>query len=143
MPSFSVTSSRRLANAHPLIQKVMNEAIRHYDFMMLDSQRGRAAQEKAFREGHSKAHFGQSAHNWSPSIAVDVAPYPLDWNDRKRFIDLSKIILPIAKDMGVPLRWGGDWNMNGIMTDEHLSDLPHYELHPWRTWAKQCKPFGG
>lgn len=142
MPTFSAASFSRLAGAHPLLRRVMSEAIKHYDFTVLDSQRGRAAQEKAFRAGNSKAHFGQSAHNWAPAIALDVAPFPIDWNDRQRFIDLSKVILPIARDMKVPLRWGGDWNMNGVLTDEHLSDLPHYELHPWREWAKHSKPFG-
>lgn len=142
MPAFSEVSKKRLSGAHPLIQKVMNEAIKKYDFMMLDSQRGRAAQEEAFRKGNSKAHFGQSAHNWEPSVAVDVAPYPLDWNDRKRFIELAGIIMPIAKGFKIPLRWGGDWNQNGILTDEKLSDLPHYELHPWRDFAKDCKLFG-
>lgn len=138
---FDSGSARRLAAAHPLLQLVMNTAREWVPFTILDSQRGRAAQEAAFRAGNSKAHFGQSAHNWSPAIAVDIAPMPLDWNDRKAFIGLSKIILPLAKEMHIPLRWGGDWNMNGILTDEKLSDLPHYELHPWREFAADCKPF--
>lgn len=139
---FDAGSAKRLADAHPLIQKVMNAAREQKEFRILDSQRGRAAQEEAFRKGNSKAHFGQSAHNWSPSVAVDIAPVPLDWNDRASFIALSKIILPLAKEMGVPLRFGGDWNMNGVLTDEKLSDLPHYELHPWREFAKGSKLFG-
>jgi peptidoglycan L-alanyl-D-glutamate endopeptidase CwlK len=142
MPSFGDKSSKNLAGAHPKLQAVMHEAIKVFDFIIMDSQRGREGQEKAFREGHSKAHFGQSAHNWAPSIALDIAPAPLDWNNRKAFIELSKVIMPIAKRLAIPLRWGGDWNQNGILTDEHLSDLPHYELHPWRDWAKASKLFG-
>lgn len=143
MPSFSAASAQRLAGAHPLLQKVFNEVIKKTDIVIMDSQRGRAAQEEAFRKGNSKAHFGQSAHNWAPSVALDVAPFPIDWNDRGRFIALSKIVLATAKDLGVPLRWGGDWNQNGILTDEKLSDLPHYEVHPWRDFAnRDCKLFG-
>ena len=143
MPSFSASSRSRLAKAHPLLQDIMNEAIKQYDFTILDSQRGRADQEKAFREGKSKAHFGQSAHNWSPSVALDVAPFPIDWNETKRFHDLAAIILNIAREKNIPLRWGGDWDMNGKPNTSGLIDLPHFELHPWREWAKKCKPYGG
>lgn len=143
MPSFGAQSLARLALAHPDLQKVMNEAIKHYDFMILDSQRGRVAQEAAFRKGNTKAHFGQSAHNWSPSVALDVAPYPLDWNNTKRFSDLAAIIMPIAKELGIPLRWGGDWDMDGKQNHTGLVDLPHYELNPWRQYAAHCKPFEG
>jgi peptidoglycan L-alanyl-D-glutamate endopeptidase CwlK len=143
MPAFGTTSAGRLAAAHPLLQKLFNEVIKHVDIIILESQRGKADQETAFAKGNSKAHFGQSAHNWTPSVALDVAPNPLDWNNRASFIAVSKVVLPLAKQMGIPIRWGGDWNMNGILTDERLSDLPHYELNPWRDFAKRdCKLFG-
>ncbi len=138
---FDAASAKRLAGAHPDIQRVMNAARVKVAFTILDSQRGRAAQELAFKQGHSKAHFGQSAHNWSPAIAVDIAPSPLNWGDTKSFIALSKVIMPIAKELGVPLRWGGDWNMDGSTSDGW--DFPHYELHPWREYAKNAKPFAG
>lgn len=138
---FDALSAKRLSQAHPLIQQVMNEARNHIAFTVMDSQRGRDAQEYAFRKGHSKAHFGQSAHNWSPAIAVDLAPVPLDWSSPKHFIELSKVILPIAKEMNIILRWGGDWNMDGSTSDGW--DFPHYELHPWREFAKHCKPYEG
>lgn len=140
---FDVGARARLSKAHVKLQMLMNEARKHATFTILDSQRGRAAQEKAFKEGKSKAHFGQSAHNWDPAIALDIAPLPINWDDRKAFIALSKIVLPLAKTMGIPIRWGGDWNMNGVLTDESFSDLPHYELHPWRAFAKQSKLYGG
>jgi predicted DNA-binding protein (UPF0251 family) len=140
---FDATSAKRMAAAHPLLQKLLTAARQKIAFTILESQRGKAAQEKAFNAGNSKAHFGQSAHNWSPAIAVDIAPIPLDWNKREPFIALSKVILPLAKEMKIPIRWGGDWNGNGILTDEKLSDLPHYELHPWREFAKDCKPYKG
>ncbi|MBN9067072.1 MAG: hypothetical protein J0H60_11600 [Rhizobiales bacterium] len=153
MAKFSAVSLARLESAHPLLQKVMHAAIEKYDFTILQSQRGRADQEEAFRKGNTHAHFGQSAHNWSPAIALDVAPYPIDWKDAARFVALNKVIgcfnpetgfgYGLAKDMQIPLRWGGDWNFNGKTTDEHLVDLPHYELHPWRTWAKKSKLFKG
>ncbi len=141
MNGFDNASAKRLAKAHPLIQKVMNAAREKIAFTIMDSQRGRSAQEYAFKRGNSKAHFGQSAHNWSPAIAVDIAPIPLDWDDVQSFIALAHVIMPIAKQMSVSLRWGGDWNMDGSTKDGW--DFPHYELHPWRKFAEQCKPFEG
>lgn len=29
-----------------------------------------------------------------------------------------------------PVRWGGDWNGNGRVDDQHFNDLPHFELPP-------------
>ena len=42
------------------------------------------------------------------SKAVDVAPYPIDWNDKERFYYFAGVVMGIAIQMGIPLRWGGD-----------------------------------
>ncbi|RVD16855.1 MAG: hypothetical protein EOS73_25415 [Mesorhizobium sp.] len=150
MPSFGASSQSALSKCHPKLQQIANAAIAVIDFRILDSTRGRDAQERAFAAGKSKAHFGQSAHNWQPAIAFDLFPAPYDWNNRQSFIDLWKVIgwnngagkgAGLALSLAIPLRWGGDWNMDGNMSDGW--DLPHYELHPWRTWAKQSKLFAG
>lgn len=135
MPSFSAKSKKNLAEAHPLLQKLFNAVILKTDCMVLDAQRNKQQQEQAFKLGHSHAHFGQSAHNWSPAVAVDVVPYPLDWTDTKSFQALAKIVLATAKELDIPIEWGGSWAT--------LKDMPHYELSPWRTWAKQSKPYTG
>lgn len=110
---------------------------------MLDSTRGRAAQEKAFRDGNSKAKFGQSAHNYVPAIAVDLFPKPYSWSNLQAFDALSIVVMNIAKARGVPVRWGGDWNMDGARTTSDAWDKPHFELHPWREYAKKAKLFEG
>lgn len=142
---FDAGSAGRLAAAHPLLQKLMNAARAKVVFSVLDSQRGRAAQELAFKRGNSKVHFGQSAHNWSPSVAVDIVPAAtpnaVDWNDLAAFKNLGKIIVPLAKEMDIPIRWLGDPNMDGSPVDGW--DYPHFELHPWRDFAKHCKPYNG
>lgn len=124
LSGFDKGSATRLAKAHPNIQKVMNAARKKVAFQVLDSQRGKAAQEKAFREGHSHAHFGQSAHNFEPAVAVDITPLPLNWKDIDSFIKLSHVILATAKELNIPLEWGGGW--------KSIKDYPHYELpKPW------------
>lgn len=141
--SIDRNSAIRLSRAHPLLRQLFTEVARRTDIVVLDSQRGRAAQELAFRTGRSKARFGQSAHNWSPSIALDVCPLPVNWKNTKPFISLARnIVLPLAAEMKISLRWGGDWNGDGIQNESFI-DMPHYELMPWRTWAKEAAPFEG
>lgn len=141
MPSFGSKSLANLSQLHPLLQQICIEAIKEIDFTILDAQRGRAEQELAFRQKRSKARFGQSAHNYVPAVSMDVAPYPIDFDDLDRFKELAKVIMRIARELGIKLRWGGDWNMDGSTSDGW--DFPHFELHPWREWAKKSKLYEG
>lgn len=137
MPSFGKASLTSRAQLHPKLQAIVDAAIKEIDFKILDAVRGKAAQEKAFKQGNTKAHFGQSAHNYVPAIAMDLFPSPYDWDNTKAFIDLSKVILRIAKEQGTPIRYGGDWDKDGKINTTGLVDLPHYEMDPWRDWAKK------
>lgn len=131
-------SQSALKNAHPLFQKLIAEVVKAnptLKFQVLESRRGKKAQEKAFALGHSRAHFGQSAHNWTPAIALDITPLPLDWDNIKAFVALSKPILAKAKELKIPIEWGGDWSS--------IKDFPHYELSPWRDFAKHSKLYAG
>lgn len=136
MPKFGARSLENLSQAHPDIQKVMHEAIKHYDFTVICGYRGMKEQNAALKSGASKARFGQSPHNYKPSIAVDCVPYPLDWNDHEEFKKMGAVIMDAAKCLGVRLRWGGDWDQNP-KTDDGW-DKPHFELHPWRNYVKKA-----
>ena len=135
MPKLSALSQRRLDGAHPLLQKLFAAVAEDSPILILDGQRGRAAQEQAFALGHSRAHFGQSAHNWTPAIALDVAPAPLVWSNTEAFAALARLVKGKAAALGVPIVWGGDWAT--------LKDMPHYELDPWRRFAAKAKPYAG
>lgn len=140
MADFGAQSMRARAQLHPMLRDLVDAAIQKMDFKILDAMRGRAAQERAFREGHSKVHFGNSAHNYNPAIAMDLFPTPFDWDNREAFIKLQlEIIRPLAKKMNIPIRQGIDWNGDGNINDGW--DMPHVELHPWREWAKKSKLF--
>lgn len=128
MPAFSKTSLDRLATCHPKLQAVLNEVIKYEDFVVLEGHRGQEAQDKAFREGKSKLRWPHGKHNSLPSQAVDVAPYPVDWNDTHAFARLAGYIQCVADSMGIAVRWGGDWNGNGKSKDERFLDLVHFEL---------------
>lgn len=139
MPTFSKRSLKARAELHPILQQIVDEAIKTEDFVILDAQRGRAEQERAFKAGNSKARFSQSAHNYIPAVALDLVPYPIDFNNIAGFKRIAKLITKIAKEKKLPVRWGGDWDMDGDWSDEKFLDWGHFELHPWREFAKQGK----
>ena len=131
MPRFSEKSHERLGTCHPLLRRVMNSAITDTDFTVLCGFRGQVEQDAAFASGHSKLKFPKSKHNVTPSMAVDIAPYPVDWNDLHRFDLLSDVVrrhweaIPVKERLGYDLVWGGGW--------ASFPDRPHWELRSNRT----------
>ncbi|KQM92241.1 endolysin [Sphingomonas sp. Leaf22] len=62
------------------------------------------------------------------SHAVDLAPFPIDWNDLKRFDRVAALMLDAAKAEGVAIRWGADWDRDGKPRERGETDSPHFEL---------------
>lgn len=128
MPSFSKRSKTALSTLHPDLQRVLKEAIKHVDFVVLEGHRDKVAQDAAVAAGNSKVRWPHSKHNASPSLAVDIAPYPVNWKDTKRFYFLGGFIKATAVSLGISLRWGGDWDSDNDFSDQTFNDLPHFEL---------------
>jgi hypothetical protein len=128
MYKYSQKSRDRLNTCHEDLQKVFNEVIKYIDCSVLEGHRDERRQEKLFSEGKTKVNYPMGRHNSKPSRAVDVVPYPVDWNDRERFHLFAGFVLGVARGMGVTLRWGGDWNMNFEVDDNKFDDFPHFEL---------------
>jgi len=61
-----------------------------------------------------------SKHNVKPSLAVDIAPYPIDWKDIERFKRMADVFLYKAQELRIKARWGGDF--------KDFKDYPHFEL---------------
>lgn len=72
--------------------------------------------------------FPHSKHNKTPSMAVDLAPYPIDWKDTGRFKLLAGYIFGLAVALEIRLRWGGAWVEDFNMENQRLVDLGHFEL---------------
>ena len=128
MPSFSEASARRLAQCDPRLQRLFNEVIKHFDCTVITGHRGKAEQEEMVRTGRSKVHWPDGKHNTVPSLAADVAPYPIDWEDRERFTLFAGFVKGLAVSMGIKIRWGGDWDGDTEVLDNGFDDLPHFEL---------------
>ena len=128
MAKFSEASEKMLATCHPKLRELMHEVIKGIDCKIICGFRGQDEQERAFEQGFSKAHFGESKHNIYPSEAVDVAPYPLDWKDERRFYVLGGYIKATADRLGIKIRQGLDWDGDMNLKDQNFHDLPHVEL---------------
>ena len=128
MPRFGSRSKKRLATCDDRLQGLFKEVVKHFDCSVIIGHRGEKDQNKAFDEGKSKVRYPKGKHNSNPSTAVDVAPYPIDWEDRERFIYFAGFVKGIATEMGISLRWGGDWNNDTQLSDNKFDDLVHFEL---------------
>ena len=128
MPSFSSTSRDRLYTCDNRLINVFNKVIKRVDCTILEGHRSIEDQDKYFREGKSKVKGGESKHNFTPSHAVDVAPYPIDWGDRERFLLFAGYVKGMAANMGIPLRIGADWDGDFTTRDQTFHDAVHFEL---------------
>ena len=128
MAKFGRTSKNRLATCDERIQKVFNEVIKFVDCSVLEGHRGKQRQNDLFGEGKTKVLYPDGRHNSDPSRAVDVTPYPVDWDDRERQTLFAGFVLGIATGMGIKLRWGGDWDQDFQVMDNRFDDFPHFEL---------------
>ena len=128
MPRFGKRSRSRLSTCDDRLQDLFKEVVKHFDCSVIQGHRGKADQNKAYDEGRSKLRYPDGNHNATPSKAVDVAPYPIDWSDRDRFHYFSGFVMGIASQMGLKIRWGGDWDRDTQVKDNKFDDLPHFEI---------------
>lgn len=154
MPKFSSRSRRALASAHKDLRLVFNTVIEQFDVTVLEGIRGKDRQNRLYEEGKSQVQWPNSAHNVravphpprdgstlkeeNKSLAVDVVPYPIDWDDTERFKHLGFYVLGLADALyswgaiDHRIRWGADWDRDLTPVDrdpdESFFDSPHYEL---------------
>lgn len=131
---FSDTSRQRLLSCDPRLINVMTKVMgwQVLDFTVLEGHRSPERQQQLYEmrddQGRRFTNVKWSKHNYRPSRAVDIAPYPIDWNDTFRFHLLAGVVYAAAAQEGFPIRWGGDWDSDRDQSDHTLIDMPHYEL---------------
>lgn len=123
--SFGERSLSRLKGLHPDLRKVMDRAIAttDIDFTVLEGLRTLERQKQLVASGASKTL--NSRH--LDGHAVDIAPFldgEIRW-DWPLYRKLSVIVKQAAKDVNVPIEWGGDWIK--------FKDGPHWQL-PWKKY---------
>lgn len=127
----SERSLTRLAGAHPDLQKVIKRAaaISSVDFTVLEVLRSVARQKQLVASGASKTMNSRHLPGKDGlARAVDIAP--LDDQGKVSWAwplynKLAPIIKQAARDVSVPIEWGGDWRT--------FKDGPHWQL-PWKQY---------
>lgn len=135
MPKFSQESFSKLSTCHHDLQVLFFEVIKYFDCTILEGYRNQDDQEADFANGATKLHYPNGKHNHQPSMAVDVAPYPLNFNDEKLSLWFGGYVMGIAqrlKEEGKiehSVRWGGSWDGLGKLDKPgQLHDGGHFEL---------------
>lgn len=149
--NLSQRSLDRLVGVDERLQRVVKRAIElsKQDFMVLEGVRTRQQCMTNYGKGRTIAQCvakdvpAQYANPNAAKVtwlndpfaskhvtgkAVDLVPYPVDWNDLKKFDVIAKAMLQAAKELGVAVRWGADWDGDGKPRERGESDSPHFEV---------------
>ena len=140
MPRYSVKSKSNLNTCHHDLQLIFNTVIVHLDLSILSGHRSTEDQQILVDKGVSQTL--KSKHLESPSLAVDVAPYPIDWyflnkkdstletqRELAKFYFLAGFVFSVAAKLLIPLRWGGAWKQRYVLNEPgSFQDLGHFEL---------------
>ena len=130
MPNFSQRSASRLATCDQRLIDLFNAVVAECDCTIIEGHRNRQTQDKYFAEGKSKIKWPFGKHCSIPSQAVDVAPYingNISWSTSD-CVSFGVFVVAKARELGIPLRWGGDWDGDGDRSDQNFNDLVHFEL---------------
>lgn len=150
MGSFSASSLAKLETCHPDLQRLFHRVVIGFDCTVLEGKRDIEQQRINVAKGVSKTMASKHVFPVEgPALAADVAPYPLKWPDgglRKMALAgdatamgeyLKQValwyafggyVMGIAAGMGIPIRWGADWDGDWVIIDQTFDDLPHFEL---------------
>lgn len=121
-------SYKRISTCHPKLQQLLKKLIQKtpFDITVVWGWRGEDEQNRAYELGNSTKIWQESKHNhveinkgveYPCSLAVDLAPYPINWKDKTRFILMAGVVMMVAKEENTAIRWGGEWG-----------DYGHFEL---------------
>lgn len=137
----NLKSKQRLQMAHPILRQVANIVQNEYgiDHEVDCANRTQPEQHAAFVKNNSKIDWpeGEPAppnakHCKLPSEAIDVRLKGCGFTDKPKDLlaagFLAGVYLAAGRSIGVQLRWGADWNMNGMVSDENFVDAYHLEV---------------
>ena len=134
MRKWSSNSIAVLDTLDPRLRDMCNEVLKYMDVSLTYGHRGEREQNEMYgaTPQRSKLRWPKSKHNTYPSLAVDIQPYPYPDNEndlRAALGYMAGLCWLIAEREGFRIRWGGDWNRNGDVTDNGFDDLYHIEIY--------------
>jgi len=124
MYKFGKRSRERLKGGDAKLVNVLNELIKMMDVTVIEGLRSAERQKELLAKGATKVKYSKHMEG----KAVDIAPYPIDWDNRDGFYYMGGMVRGIAKQLNIDIRFGGDWDSDGDTKDNNFDDLVHIEL---------------
>ena len=149
-------SRKNLIGVHPSLVRVVERAIQlsTVDFLVLEGVRsreqcyinwgkGRTATQchaagvptKHAQPNMSKVTWLRDPLNSKHCLqrdgfghAVDLAPFPVVWDDLSKFDAIARAMLQAASELKIDVRWGADWDQDGKPRERGETDSPHFEI---------------
>lgn len=133
MPVFSEKSQLLLSTCHQDLQKLCHDVIKVFDFTVLQGHRSQEEHRLLVQQGRSKVPYSRSKHRFSPSNAIDIAPYPINWQDRERFF--------ISLAQCSSSQHNTTSHCDGVATGIRILFLPIRVLMIWciLSWCNACQ----
>lgn len=145
MPKFSKDSLEQLKTCKAPLQLLFMEVVKHFDCTYKEGARTPERQQELLDSGltetldskHIPLDMDDGYDEDGFSEAGDVYPYPIripdpdspDYaKDLARYYYFGGYVKGIARAMGIPIRWGGDWDDDTEVNDQNFDDLVHFEL---------------
>lgn len=134
---FGSRSTSKLSQIDEDLAQVCKLAISRspIDFTVIEGRRTIERQKELYAQGRTapgKIVTWTMKSKHIDGKAVDLAPCDekgnILWNDRVGFKVISDLMFEAAKELGVKIRWGADWNQNGRPFEKGEFDSPHFEL---------------
>ncbi len=131
MRSWSKRSKKVYDTLDPRLQWLCDELLGYMNVSLTYGHRTEE-QQNALYPKFTQVRWPDSKHNTKPSLAVDLQPYPYPRNEndlRAALGYMAGLSFVLAGQGNFKIRWGGDWNRNGDVTDNGFDDLFHIEVH--------------
>lgn len=138
--SLGEKSRAKLQGVHPDLVRVVERAIAisRQDFSVGEGVRSIERQRELYAQGRSRP--GRVVTDTMKSRhltghAVDLWPWPrlpngnVDWENKTAFLKVGTAMLAASVELNIPVRWGYDWDGDGVMNERGEFDGPHFELY--------------
>jgi peptidoglycan LD-endopeptidase CwlK len=132
----NATSKTRLRTVKPKLQSVVELAVSRlpFDVIVIEGLRTEARQRELYAQGRSTP---GKVVTWTLDSkhlngeAVDLAPIEdntILWADTVKFHAIAGAMFTASSELGIGIRWGKDWDKDGIYGEKGETDSPHFEL---------------
>lgn len=122
----------RLHGVHPVLVRWVFHVGEILPIVVVEGLREKDRQRKLFASGATKTldsyHLMQDS---GYGHAVDIAPLvrgTIDWENLSQFWLLGGVGMAVAKQLGIPVTWGRDWDNDGDYKDQSFNDFPHWQI---------------